>query len=441
MDAQREVFVTGASARGIEPALADTIFDAVAKFASYGFNKSHAAAYALLAYQTAYLKANHPVEFYAAAMTTECANQDKLSAYRNEMRQRGVPLYGPDVNASCGCFTVEDHGDGTGVRYALAAIKGVGEAAMDQLVQERQANGPFRNVFDLMARCGTRVINKRLLESLARAGAMDGLEPNRRRLVEGADLLLRYAVAAGEASDSSQVSLFGGSGAAQVPVPELPAVDDWQALERLQMEFDVLGLYLSAHPLDGYGAALTRLGVIPGDRLRQVAAAGENGRLKLAGVVIAKQERVTERTRFARVILSDPSAQFEVTVFSELLAQQRELLDGSAPLYLEVDARIDGDNLRLTVQRLQPLDAVADQGQPTVEIRLAAPAVALKLKPILERRGQAGARVRLVVPVPDGEEEEAILVLSDRFLLGTGQRLNVEGLPGVLAVRDLTRLH
>jgi DNA polymerase III subunit alpha len=325
------------------------------------------------------------------------------------------------------------------VRYALAAIKGVGKAAMDQLVQERQGQGRFCSVFDLMARCGTRVINKRLLESLARAGAMDSLEANRRRLVEGADLLLRYATAAGEAADSSQVSLFGGSGAAQVPVPDLPTVDDWPALERLQMEFDVLGLYLSAHPLDGYGAALTRLGVIPGDRLRQVAAAGENGRLKLAGVAVAKQERVTERTRFARVILSDPSAQFEVTVFSELLAQQRELLDGSAPLYLEVDARIDGDNLRLTVQRLQPLDEVADQNQPTVEIRLATPAVALKLKPILERRGQSGARVRLVVPVPEGEE--AILVLPDQFLLGTGQRLNVEGLPGVLGVRDLTRLH
>ena len=281
MDAQREVFVTGAVERGIAPKLADTIFDAVAKFASYGFNKSHAAAYALLAYHTAWLKANHPVEFFAAAMTTECGNQEKLAAYRQEMRQQGVPLYPPDVNHSKAHFVVEDGGAGAGVRYALAAIKGVGSAAADQLVEEREARGPFRDVYDLMARLGTRVLNKRLLESLARAGAFDGLEPNRRRLFDGADVLLRYGAAAGEAAESDQVSLFGGSGAAQVPRPPMPAVEDWPALERLQMEFDVLGLYLSAHPLDGYRNALVRLGITTGDRLRQVA--GEGGRVRLAG--------------------------------------------------------------------------------------------------------------------------------------------------------------
>ena len=440
MDAQREVFVAGAAARGIEAGLANTIFDAVAKFASYGFNKSHAAAYALLAYQTAYLKANHPVEFFAAAMTTEIANQEKLSAYRNEMRQRGLPLYGPDVNASCPKFIVEDGPEGLGVRYALAAIKGVGGAAMQLLMDEREANGPFRDVFDVMARCGTRAINKRLLESLVRAGALDGLLPNRRRLVQAADLLLRYANAAGEAADSSQVSLFGGAGPAQAGRPDLPEAEDWPALDRLRMEFEVLGLYLSAHPLDGYAGALARLGVTPGDRLLQVAAAGGNGRLKLAGVVVAKQERVTERSRFARVVLSDPSAQFEVTVFSELLAQHRDLLEASVPLYVEADARVDGDNLRLTAQRVRRLDEVADQGQPTVEIRIAAPAVAHRLKPILQRRGQAGARVRLVMPMPEGDEE-AILALPEDFLLGTGQRLDVESLPGVLTVRDLSRLH
>jgi DNA polymerase-3 subunit alpha len=410
----------------------------VAKFASYGFNKSHAAAYALLAYQTAYLKANHPVEFFAAAMTTEIDDQEKLAGYRNEMVQRGIPLYGPDVNASAARFSVEDGPAGPGVRYALAAIKGVGEAAMSQLVAEREARGPFRDVHDLMARCGTKVINKRLLESLARAGALDSLCGNRQRLVQGADLLLRFAVASCEAADSGQVSLFGG-GAPEAPRPELPAVDDWPALERLQMEFEVLGLYLSAHPLDGYQAALGRLGVTPGDRLRQIAATGENARLKLAGVVVAKQERVTERTRFARVILSDPTSQLEVTLFSELLAQSRELLDGGAPLYVEVDARVDGDYLRLTAQRIARLDEVADQGQGAVEIRIATPDVASRLKPMLARRGAAGARVRLVMPVAEGEE--AILALPEDYLLASGQRLDVEGIPGVLAVQDLARLH
>jgi DNA polymerase-3 subunit alpha len=437
MDAQRETFVQGAVGRGIDGKLADTIFDAVAKFASYGFNKSHAAAYALLAYQTAWLKANHPVEFFAAAMTTECANQEKLAAYRQEMRGRGIPLYPPDVNHSASRFLVEDGTEGAGVRYALAAIKGVGAAATDLLVAERDANGPFKDLADLMARLGTRVINKRLLESLARAGALDSLEPNRRRVVDGADLLLRYAAAAVEAAQSDQVSLFGGSGTAQVPKPVLPETEDWAALERLQMEFDVLGLYLSAHPLDGFSAALQRLGVVSGDRLSSVA--GEGGRFKLAGVVVSKQERVTERTRLVRLIVSDAAAQFEITAFSELMGQARELLDGTAPLYFEVDARVDGDNLRLTAQRIQKLEDVVDSARATVEIALLAPNVAERLRSMLQRQGSGGARIRLVVPVPGAED--AVLALPEDFLLASGQRLDVERMAGVVAVRDVALLN
>ena len=199
------------------------------------------------------------------------------------------------------------------------------------------------------------MLNKRLLESLARAGALDGLETNRRRVVEGADLLLRYAAAASEAAASERRrACSAGRGWAGGAEPSCPQVEDWPALERLQMEFDVLGLYLSAHPLDGYPAALQRLG---SDRRASGCArwrpAARTRRLRLAGVVVAKQEQVTERTRFARVILSDATAQFEVTVFAELLAQSRELLDGAAPLLAEVDARVDGDNLRLTAGRLQ----------------------------------------------------------------------------------------
>ena len=437
MDAQREVFVGGAKGNGVDPKLADTIFDAVAKFASYGFNKSHAAAYALLAYHTAWLKANHPVEFFAAAMTMECANQEKLAAYRQEMRQRGIPLYPPDVNHSHSRFVVEDGAEGAGVRYALAAIKGVGAAATDALAAERAAAGPFRDLHDLMARVGTRIINKRLLESLARAGALDGLEPNRRRVVDGAETLLRYAAAAAEAAESDQVSLFGGSGAAQVPKPPLPASEDWPALERLQMEFDVLGLFLSAHPLDGYRTALQRLNVVTGDRLRLIA--GEGGRFRVAGVVASKQERVTERTRLVRLIVSDHTSQFEITAFAELMGQARDLIDGTAPLYFEVDARVDGDNLRLTAQRIQKLDDVVDQAKAAVEITLAAPNVALRLREMLQKSSGNGARVRLIVPLPGAED--AILALPEDYVLASGQRLDIERLAGVVAVRDVALLN
>lgn len=436
MDAQRETFIAGAIARKIDADLASTIFDAVAKFASYGFVKSHATAYALLAYHTAWLKANHPVEFFAAAMTTESDSQEKLAAYRQEMRARGIPLYPPDVNHSQAQFVVEDGNEGAGVRYALAAIKGVGAAATDALAEDRQANGAFRDIHDLLARLGTRVINKRLLESLARAGALDTLEPNRRRVVAGAEALLRYAAAAADAAQSDQVSLFGGSGSAQVPKPHLPSVEDWPSLERLRMEFEVLGLFLSAHPLDGYRNALLRLGVITGDRLQQVA--GEGGRFRLAGVIASKQERVTERTRLVRLIVSDHTAQFEITAFSELMGQARDLVDGTAPLYFEVDARVDGDNLRLTAQRIRKLDDVVDMARHAVEITLAAPNVALGLRNMLQRQAASGAQVRLVMPVPGAQD--AVLALPEDFALASGQRLDVERLAGVIAVRDVAVL-
>jgi DNA polymerase-3 subunit alpha len=197
----------------------------------------------------------------------------------------------------------------------------------------------------------------------------------------------------------------------------------------------VLGLYLSAHPLDGYASSLARLNVASGDRLRQLAGSGEGGRLKVAGIVIAKQERVTEKTRLARVILSDPTAQFEVTVFAELLSQCRELLDGNAPLLVEVDARLDGDNLRLTAYRLQRLDDTPELGRGAVEIRLADPLAALRLKPLLEGQSRGGARVRLVIPLRD---EEAIVTLPEAYTLAGGQRIDIERADGVVGVRDVT---
>ena len=440
MDAQEEVFVAGARENGLTPDQAQTIFEAVAKFASYGFNKSHAAAYALLAYQTAYLKANHPVEFYCAAMTTEIDSQEKLAAFRQEMRSRKIPLYPPDVNASAALFAVEDGEEGVGVRYALAAIKGVGRAAMEALAAERDANGGFADVFDLVARLGPRLLNKRLLESLARAGALDRLESNRRRVAAGADTLLRWAAAAADEAQSEQVSLFGGTGtASRPPTPRLPDEADWATLDRLQEEFAVLGLYLSAHPLDGYATVLTRLNTTPGDRLRDAAAAG-NSPLRIAGIVLSKQERVTERTRLARVVLSDATAQVEVTLFSELLASARELIDGTAPLVIDVDARLEGDNLRLTAQRVQRLDSLPELARGTVEIKVAAPSVAVGLEPFLRRSAQAGARVRLVLATADAEE--AVLTLPESFVLTHAQRQDVERFQGVLAVRDVaTTMH
>ena len=218
MDAQRQTFVDGAIANGVTRAQATHIFDLVAKFAGYGFNKSHAAAYALVAYQTAFLKANHPVEFLAASMTLDMGNTDKLNIFRQELRRLGVSLLPPDVNASEAVFAVElQDGDSPAIRYALAAIKNVGEAAMEAMVDERRTNGPYRDVFDFAGRLDSRTVNKRALENLVRAGAFDRLDPNRRRLLESVETLLRHAGAAASDRESNQMALFGDGAAAPSP--------------------------------------------------------------------------------------------------------------------------------------------------------------------------------------------------------------------------------
>ncbi|SNB68035.1 DNA polymerase III, alpha subunit [Arboricoccus pini] len=436
MDAQREVFVKGAAGNGIADDLANTIFDAVAKFASYGFNKSHAAAYALLAYHTAYLKANHGVEFYAAAMTTEMASQEKLAAFRQEMQSRGLELLPPDVDFSQPKFAVEDRSDGKpAVRFALAAIKGVGLHAMEELVRERVDGESFGNIFDLVRRVGTKTLNRRILEALIKAGALDGLDANRKRSMLAIDSAFRWAAACQEAAVSGQWNMFGSGEQALPPKPTLPETEDWPAMERLQYEMEAIGFYMSAHPLDSYRSALERLRITPAAELRHALGFAERTRIKLAGVVLGKQERVTERSRFAFAQLSDPSGQFEVMLFNEALAQSRELLESRDPLLVEVDARLDGENVKLSVLRMEKLDGLVDRRGPTsIEIRLVDTESALRLKPLLNTSG-AGARIRLVI-VEEGEE--ITLNLPETYALPYQRRADVERHPGVREIRDIT---
>ncbi|WP_191058365.1 DNA polymerase III subunit alpha [Geminicoccus harenae] len=437
MDAQGAIFVKGAAERGIDQDLAQVIFDQVAKFASYGFNKSHAAAYALLAYHTAYLKANHPHEFFASCMTMDMANQDKLLMFQQELRTSGITLLPPDVNASQVRFSVEETADGPAVRYALAAIKGVGSAAMEALVEERERGGIYTSPFDLVHRLGTRVINRRLLEALAKAGAFDQLLPNRRRICEGAEFLLRAAQAAQAEAESGQDSLFGGTTAAP-SAPSLPEAEDWPALERLQAEMEAIGFYLSAHPLDGYATAMAQYGITPSDKIVERLTSGQPGRLKLAGVVLGKQERVTERSRFAHVAMSDPSGQFEVTLFSEILARTRELLESKVPLVIEADGRVDGDMVRLTAHKVEALEELLVPHVPDLTIRLSSVDAALAMRPLLTPRTGRQGRLRLVLAHAAGE---VVLALPDGLGLPPGRRPDLERMAGVIEVREVATLH
>ncbi|MCB1971280.1 MAG: DNA polymerase III subunit alpha, partial [Geminicoccaceae bacterium] len=416
MDAQRETFVTGAKERGIDEDLANVIFDSVAKFASYGFNKSHAAAYALLAYHTAYLKANHPVEFYAAVMCMEMGNQPKLAAYRQEMARRGIELLPPDVNASHAQFAVEEgKGEsGASVRFALGAIKGVGRQAMEALVAERERGGLYTDIFDLVTRVGNRTLNRRLLEGLIKAGALDGFGSNRRSLMETIERALQHAHAESESMASSQVGLFGASGI-EMPRPKAVEITEWPQMQRLAHEFDVIGFYFSSHPLEGYRPVLAQVGTMEAAQILDPERTIEGRPVRLAGVVVGKQERKTQRSRIGFLSLSDLSAQFEVMMFNELLELSRPLMEIGAPLLVVVDARVDNGEVKLQAQSIEPLMNRAKSVRSQVTIELERIEALAEIRDMLTEASGGGARVMLHVPA--GRNCHAVVELPEHHLL------------------------
>jgi DNA polymerase III subunit alpha len=436
MEAQRKAFIDGAVARGVAERVAEHIFEQVAKFAGYGFNKSHAAAYALVAYQTAYLKANYPVEFLAALMTLDLGNTDKLNVFRGECDRLGIKLLPPDINRSDVAFAVEQTPQGAAIRYALAAVKGVGAQAMQLLVEERNARGPFRDLFDLARRLDVKSFNRRQFECLAKAGAFDALNRNRAQTFAASEMLLRHAAAAASERESQQVSLFGDGDGPAVRGAGLPVVQDWPPIERLQQEFDAIGFYLSSHPLDAYGKSLERVGVVRFADLPARLTAGGATRFKLAGVVIGRKERTSARgNRFAFVQMSDASGVFEVMMFSEVLGQVRPLLDGGQPLLVHVDVRAEEETLRLTAQRAEPLDGVVAHAAAGLKVFLGEGEALVPLRGLMQRESGGRGRVTVVVPVPPTREIE--ILLPGGFKISPRVRAAVKSLPGILDVHDV----
>jgi len=436
MEAQRNAFVEGAVARGVDAGRAAQIFDQVDKFAGYGFNKSHAAAYALVAYQTAWLKANHPVEFLAASMTLDLGNTDKLNIFRQELTRQRIALLPPDINDSGVTFGVRRAAEPerTGaIRYALAAVKNVGAAAMGAVVAEREANGAFRDVYDFAERVGAKAANKRQLESLIRAGAFDSLDLNRRRLLDGVDILLKTATSAERERDTKQTSMFDGDVGLEKSHEPLPDVEDWPAIERLNQEFDSVGFYLSAHPLDAYGGMLERLGVVPFESLT-AAAAGSHP--KLAGVVVRKQERTSAKgNRFAFVSLSGPAGVFEVIVFADVLATARDLLEPGRTLLLTCEARADGDGVRLSASGIEALDDAVARAAAGLKVHIDRFDALDGLKRAIDAGTRGRGRVRLVLDIDDQQSVE--LALPGGYAISAEMRAAISGVPGVVELRDI----
>ncbi|RLK08237.1 DNA polymerase III subunit alpha [Ruegeria conchae] len=360
MDAERPKFEKGAGENGVDAKKASEVFDLLEKFANYGFNKSHAAAYAVVSYQTGWLKANHPVEFMAGVMNCDIHLTDKLAVYFEEVRKGlELPYVPPCVNRSQATFdVVEGH-----LVYALGALKNVGVEAMN-LVVDGRADKPFVNLFDFARRVDLKKVGKRPLEMLARAGAFDELDKNRRRVFESLDPLVQYSAAIHDQKNSNQVSLFGEAGD-DLPEPRLSPAPDWLPAERLSEEFKAIGFYLSGHPLDDYMPALKRKQVLTLDQVTEKARSGPFI-AKMAGVVAGRQERKSARgNRFAFAQLSDPTGAFEVTLFSETLEKSREFLETGAQVVLTAEATMEADQLKLLGRSVGPVDVVVAEAGAT----------------------------------------------------------------------------
>jgi DNA polymerase-3 subunit alpha len=433
MDSQRERFVAGARANGVAQAQAQHIFELVEKFAGYGFNKSHAAAYALIAYQTAYLKAHHPVEFLAATMSFELANTDKLNFFRQELQRLNIALLPPEINRSDWAFSVETGAGGQGaIRYALAAIKNVGAAAVREIVRERRERGPFRDLADFAGRLPAEARNKRLLESLAKAGAFDALDGNRARVFAGVETLLRHAGSA-LGADGSQVSLFRDAGHSLLVLPDCAP---WSSMDRLTREFEAVGFYLHAHPLDVFAKTLARSGVVRyAEILRTVGPSPS--RQRIAGTVIGRQERTSARGhRFAFVQCSDPTGMFELTVFSDLLSANRESLEAGQSLIFDVDARSDGDRVKLTAHGMEPLHRATARLAAGLKVRVTDERPLAQLKALLVGAGRGRGPVIVGVQLPESEEE-AEVKLPGGFAISPDLRDRIGSLDGVLAAEEI----
>ena len=443
MAKQKSRFVEGALKNKVKKADAEYIFELVDKFAGYGFNKSHAAAYALVSYHTAYLKANYREEFLAASMTLDMSNTDKLAMFTSEARKSGIAIEPPCINASEVDFLPAEKR----IRYSLAALKNIGAQAVESLVAERAAKGPFADLSDFAGRCDPKALNKRALETLAAAGAFDAFDRNRALVQGNVDALLAFANRTADNAAQGIGDLFGGGGDAPGRV-DLRPVKAWTPMERLQHEFEAVGFFLSGHPLDAYAGVLGKLGVLS---FSELGARADRGVVagRLAGVVVNARERRSQKgNKFAFAMFSEPTGQFEVVIFSEALAQSRHLLEPGTAVLVNVEGERDGDALKLRAQSIESLDKAAEGVQRGVKVVLDGRSLKgggnggqnggsmplADLKALLKPNGKGTICLSIAL---EERGREAEIALPGLFDISPAQKGAISTVPGVLEVLDV----
>jgi len=381
MAKQRAVFVAGAMQRGVEEPRARHIFDLMEKFAGYGFNRSHSAAYALLSYQTAWLKAHYPAPFMAAVLSSDMDRTDKVVTLIDECVSMGLKVESPDVNVSVYAFTVS--GEST-IRYGLGAVKGAGEAAAQALIAEREARGPFSSLEDLCRRLDLNRVNRRVLEALIRSGCLDSLGRNRHTLMSSLGGALQLGAQNTRAESTGQVDLFGLATAPTVEAgrTEIVELPEWPEEVRLAGERETLGLYLTGHPVARYEQELKflasgRIGDLTSGR---PVLSGETGRwqpgrnVTVGGLVL----EVRKRANRVSLMLDDRSGRLEVTLFDDVYQQHRDVIARDAILLIEGQMRFDEftEGWRLNAKRLVDIDQAREQQARRLVIRWPPGAVA-----------------------------------------------------------------
>jgi DNA polymerase-3 subunit alpha len=430
MDAQRERFVTGAVDRGVDKSTADAIFDACAKFAEYGFNKSHSAPYAFITYQTAWFKANHAAEFLAASMTLDKGNTDKLAEFRAEAERIGIKVRPPSVNESLIDFDVRASAEGAPtIHYALSAVKGVGEAQAEALVGARGSRA-FRSLSDLAMRLDPRQVNKKALESLAAAGAFDCLEKERAVAFAGVEPMLAIANRGVMEKASGQNALFGE---AEAPVLRAQSAL-WSESERLRREFDAVGFFLSGHPLEAYDAALKRLRATRWAEFARAVRAGASTARLGASVLDRAERRSRNGGKIGVVQLSDPSGRYEAILFEEGLSQFRDLLEKGADVLVTLQAAVEGEDVRariVNVDRLTDAAAKVHKGL-RVFVRDETPLASIESR--LGARGEGEVSLVVILGPEDGEVE---IRLPGRYAVSAALAGALKAAPGVVAVEHV----
>ena len=426
MDAQKERFISGAIKNGINEKKADYIFEQVAVFAGYGFNKSHAAAYALIAYQTAYLKTHFPEFFITASMSLEKDNTDKLSVFVNDAKKMGIKILPPDINKSKMDFDVEEND----IRYGLGAIKNTSQKDMIQINDEVHQNGNFKDLYDFAQRLDASVLSKKNLGFLAYSGTFDAIENNRNKVYQSINILSSISNAAMEKNSNNQDYLFDDEfeNFSHIPLPE---VDNWTNSESLEKEFTAIGFYLSGHPLNEYEQ------IIKDKKIKYYSDINSSEtKYKIAGTISYVKERKSQRGRnFAFVGLTDENNQFEITLFSDVLFKVRNFLIPGLSIIAEVETQRNDNNLRLLTIDLFPLEELMKKNINVLKVYVNNPETILKIRDRVEDKGNSKILVQILMNGKDKYQTE--LKLGNNFIVNPSIKASIKEIEGVLKIEEV----